>query len=131
MAGIFQFISGYFLVVIILAVFFLMSAIKILNEYERGVIFRLGRALHFAKGPGLIILIPMVDQLVKTNLQLVTYEVPSQDVITRDNVTVKVHAVVYFRVIDPLRAVIEVRDYYTATQLLAQTTLRSVCGQGD
>ena len=93
------------------------------------MIFRLGRALHFAKGPGLIILIPMVDQLVKVNLQLVTYEVPSQDVITRDNVTVKVNAVVYFRVIDPLKAIIEVRDYYCATQLLAQTTLRSVCGQ--
>ena len=129
MSGIFQFISGYFLVVIILVVFFLMSAIKILNEYERGVIFRLGRALHYAKGPGLIILIPMVDKLIKVNLQLVTYEVPSQDVITRDNVTVKVNAVVYFRVIEPMKAIIEVRDYYTATQLLAQTTLRSVCGQ--
>jgi len=125
----FQFISGSFLLVIILVVFFLMSAIKILNEYERGVIFRLGRALHFAKGPGLIILIPIVDRLIKVNLQLVTYDVPSQDIITRDNVTVKVNAVVYFRVIDPLRAVIEVRDYYAATQLLAQTTLRSVCGQ--
>jgi regulator of protease activity HflC (stomatin/prohibitin superfamily) len=129
MSGIFQFISGYFLVVIILAVFFLMSAIKILNEYERGVIFRLGRALHYAKGPGLIILIPMVDKLVKVNLQLVTYDVPSQDIITRDNVTVKVNAVVYFRVIEPMKAIIEVRDYYSATQLLAQTTLRSVCGQ--
>jgi regulator of protease activity HflC (stomatin/prohibitin superfamily) len=119
------------LVIVALAFFFLMSAIKILNEYERGVIFRLGRALHYAKGPGLIILIPIVDQLVKVNLQLVTYEVPSQDVITRDNVSVKVNAVVYFRVIDPLKAVIEVRDYYTATQLLAQTTLRSVCGQSE
>ena len=117
------------LVIIVLAVFFLISAIKILNEYERGVIFRLGRALHYAKGPGLIIIIPMVDNLVRVNLQLVTYEVPSQDVITRDNVSVKVNAVVYFRVIDPLRAIIEVRDYYAATQLLAQTTLRSVCGQ--
>ena len=125
----FQFISGSFLFVIVIAVFFLMSAIKILNEYERGVIFRLGRALPYAKGPGLIILIPMVDKLVKVNLQLVTYDVPSQDVITRDNVTMKVNAVVYFRVIDPLKAIIEVRDYCTATQLLAQTTLRSVCGQ--
>ena len=107
----FQFLSGSVLFVIVIAVFFLMSAIKILNEYERGVIFRLGRALHFAKGPGLIILIPMVDRLVKVNLQLVTYDVPSQDVITRDNVTVKVNAVVYFRVIDPLKAIIEVRDY--------------------
>jgi regulator of protease activity HflC (stomatin/prohibitin superfamily) len=119
------------LVIIALAFFFLVSAIKILNEYERGVIFRLGRALHFAKGPGLIILIPLVDKLVKVNLQLVTYDVPSQDIITRDNVTVKVNAVVYFRVIDPLKAIIEVRDYYNATQLLAQTTLRSVCGQVD
>jgi regulator of protease activity HflC (stomatin/prohibitin superfamily) len=127
----FQYLSGTVIVVIIIAVFFLMSAIKILNEFERGVIFRLGRALPYAKGPGLIILIPIVDRLVKVNLQLVTYDVPSQDIITRDNVTVKVNAVVYFRVIDPLRAVIEVRDYYNATQLLAQTTLRSVCGQVD
>ncbi len=115
----------------ILVVFFLISAIKILAEYERGVVFRLGRALERAKGPGLIIIIPMVDRLVKVNLQLVTYDVPSQDIITRDNVTVKVNAVVYFRVIDPLKAIIEVRDYYAATQLLAQTTLRSVCGQSD
>jgi regulator of protease activity HflC (stomatin/prohibitin superfamily) len=119
----------YLIVLIVLAVLFLTSAIKILNEYERGVIFRLGRALDFAKGPGLIILIPIVDKMIKVNLQLVTYDVPSQDIITRDNVTVKVNAVVYFRVIDPLKAVIEVRDYYSATQLLAQTTLRSVCGQ--
>ena len=125
----FQFISGSAMLFIILAVFFLMSAIKILNEYERGVVFRLGRALMKAKGPGLIILIPIIDNMVKVNLQLVTYDVPSQDIITRDNVTVKVNAVVYFRVMDPLKAVIEVRDYYAATQLLAQTTLRSVCGQ--
>jgi regulator of protease activity HflC (stomatin/prohibitin superfamily) len=109
--------------------FFLVSAIKVLNEYERGVIFRLGRALGRAKGPGLIILIPMVDRLAKVNLQLVTFDVPSQDVITRDNVTVKVDAVVYFRVIEPNKAIIEVQDYMTATQRLAQTTLRSVCGQ--
>ncbi|MEW6388508.1 MAG: slipin family protein [Thermodesulfobacteriota bacterium] len=124
-------LTGSFLWLFILAALFLFSAIKILNEYERGVIFRLGRALERAKGPGLIILIPMIDRLVKVNLQLVTYDVPSQDIITRDNVTVKVNAVVYFRVIDPLKAVIEVRDYYNATQLLAQTTLRSVCGQVD
>ena len=83
----FQFISGSFLFVIVIVVFFLMSAIKILNEYERGVIFRLGRALPVAKGPGLILLIPMIDKLTKVNLQLVTYDVPSQDIITRDNVT--------------------------------------------
>ena len=127
----FQFISGSFLFIIVIAVFFLMSAIKILNEFERGVIFRLGRALPQAKGPGLILLIPMIDRLTKVNLQLVTYDVPSQDIITRDNVTMKVNAVVYFRVIDPLKAIIEVRDYWNATQLLAQTTLRSVCGQVD
>jgi len=115
--------------IVVLVVFFLFSAIKILAEYERGVIFRLGRAMDRAKGPGMIILIPIVDRMVKVNLQLVTYDVPSQDIITRDNVTMKVNAVVYFRVIDPYKAVIEVRDYYAATQLLAQTTLRSVCGQ--
>src|SRR4030067_3630430 len=89
-AVMFQFISGTAMIFIILAVFFLMSAIKILNEYERGVIFRLGRALDYATGPGLIILIPIVDKMVKVNLQLVTYEVPSQDIITRANVTMKV-----------------------------------------
>jgi len=127
----FQFLSSSFVLIAIVVVFFLMSAIKILNEYERGVIFRLGRALDHAKGPGLIILIPIVDKMVKVNLQLVTYEVPPQDIITRDNVTMKVNAVVYFRVIDPLKAVIQVQDYFTATQNLAQTTLRSVCGQSD
>jgi regulator of protease activity HflC (stomatin/prohibitin superfamily) len=119
----------YAIVLLALAFFFLISAIRVLNEYERGVIFRLGRALGFAKGPGLIILIPMVDRLAKVNLQLVTFDVPSQDVITRDNVSVKVDAVVYFRVVDPNKAIIEVQDYLTATQRLAQTTLRSVCGQ--
>ncbi|MDP3181800.1 MAG: slipin family protein [Desulfobaccales bacterium] len=126
-----QYLTSTTLLIVILVVFFLMTAIKILNEYERGVIFRLGRALDYAKGPGLIILIPIVDKMVKVNLQLVTYDIPPQDIITRDNVTMKVNAVVYFRVVDPLRAVIEVRDYYSATQLLAQTTLRSVCGQVD
>jgi regulator of protease activity HflC (stomatin/prohibitin superfamily) len=119
----------YAMVLLALVFFFLVTAIKILNEYERGVIFRMGRALGYAKGPGLIILIPMVDRLVKANLQLVTFDVPSQDVITRDNVTVKVDAVVYFRVVDPNKAVIEVQNYLTATQRLSQTTLRSVCGQ--
>jgi regulator of protease activity HflC (stomatin/prohibitin superfamily) len=120
--------SGY-TVILVLLVFFLLSAVKILNEYERGVIFRLGRALPGPKGPGWIIVIPLIDRLVKVNLQLVTYDVPSQEIITRDNVSIKVNAVVYFRVIDPVKAVIEVRDYFSATQLLAQTTLRSVCGQ--
>ena len=118
-------------IILILVAFFLFSAIKVLAEYERGVVFRLGRAMERAKGPGVIIIIPMIDRLVKVNLQLVTYDVPSQDIITRDNVTVKVNAVVYFRVIDPWKAIIEVRDFIAATQLLAQTTLRSVCGQSD
>jgi regulator of protease activity HflC (stomatin/prohibitin superfamily) len=125
-----QFLTSWF-VWLIIPVFIIYSAVRILTEYERGVIFRLGRALPGAKGPGLFFLIPFVDRMVKVNLQLVTYDVPSQDIITRDNVTVKVNAVVYFRVIDSVRAIIEVRDYYAATQFLAQTTLRSVCGQSD
>ena len=104
------FLTGYFWILIVV-IFFLISAVKILAEYERGVIFRLGRALDHAKGPGMIILIPIVDRMVKVNLQLITYDVPSQDIITRDNVTMKVNAVVYFRVIDPVKAIIEVRDY--------------------
>jgi regulator of protease activity HflC (stomatin/prohibitin superfamily) len=124
-----HFIGSTLFWLVLIGAFFLISAVKILAEYERGVIFRLGRALEEAKGPGLIILIPVVDRMVKVNLQLVTYDVPSQDIITRDNVTMKVNAVVYFRVIDPVKAVIDVRDYFAATQLLAQTTLRSVCGQ--
>ena len=125
-----QFLTSW-LFWLIIPVFLIYSAVRILAEYERGVIFRLGRALPGAKGPGLFFLIPIVDRMVKVNLQLVTYDVPSQDIITRDNVTVKVNAVVYFRVIDPVKAIIDVRDYYSATQLLAQTTLRSVCGQSD
>jgi regulator of protease activity HflC (stomatin/prohibitin superfamily) len=121
----------YAMVLLALVFFFLITAIKVLNEYERGVIFRLGRTLGYAKGPGLIILIPMVDRLVKVNLQLVTFDVPSQDIITRDNVSVKVDAVVYFRVLDPTKAIIDVQNYLVATQRLAQTTMRSVCGQVD
>jgi regulator of protease activity HflC (stomatin/prohibitin superfamily) len=104
--------------------------IKVLNEYERGVIFRLGRVIG-SKGPGLIILIPIIDRMVKVDLRLVTLDVPSQDVITRDNVSVKVNAVVYFRVMTPTQAVIEVENYLYATSQLAQTTLRSVCGQAE
>jgi regulator of protease activity HflC (stomatin/prohibitin superfamily) len=115
-----------FLVVVI--VMFLTSAIKILNEYERGVIFRLGRLIG-AKGPGLIILIPIVDKMQRVSLRLVALEVPPQDVITRDNVSIKVNAVVYFRVIIPNKAVVEVENYLYATSQLSQTTLRSVCGQ--
>lgn len=116
---------------IVLAVLFLASAIRILNEYERGVIFRLGRVMDRAKGPGLIILIPVVDRMVKISLRLVAMDVPPQDVITRDNVSVKVNAVIYFRVMDSINAVVEVENYLYATSQLAQTTLRSVCGQAE
>jgi regulator of protease activity HflC (stomatin/prohibitin superfamily) len=116
--------------IVVLAVLFLSSAIRILNEYERGVIFRLGRVIK-AKGPGLIILIPIVDKLVKVSLRLVAMDVDPQDVITRDNVSVKVNAVIYFRVIDPVKAIIEVENYQYAMSQLAQTTLRSVCGQAE
>jgi regulator of protease activity HflC (stomatin/prohibitin superfamily) len=116
---------------IVLAVLFLASAIRILNEYERGVIFRLGRVMSRAKGPGLIIIIPVVDRLVKISLRLVAMDVPPQDVITRDNVSVKVNAVIYFRVMDSIKAVVEVENYLYATSQLAQTTLRSVCGQAE
>ena len=106
----------------------LASAIKILREYERGVVFRLGRLLR-AKGPGLIILIPVVDKMVKVSLRTIAMDVPPQDVITRDNVSVKVNAVLYFRVMDPEKAIIEVEDFLYATSQLAQTTLRSVLGE--
>ena len=115
---------------IVLLLFFLASAIRILNEYERGVVFRLGRVIS-AKGPGLIILIPIVDKMVKVGLRLIAMDVDPQDVITRDNVSVKVNAVIYFRVMDPVKAVIEVENYMYATSQLAQTTLRSVCGQAE
>ena len=114
--------------VVLLVAFFLSTAIRILNEYERGVIFRLGRVIK-AKGPGLIILIPVVDKMVKVSMRLVAMDVDPQDVITRDNVSVKVNAVIYFRVIDPTKAIVEVEQYQYAISQLAQTTLRSVCGQ--
>ncbi|RLB37072.1 MAG: slipin family protein, partial [Deltaproteobacteria bacterium] len=118
----------FYILALVLVVLFLASAIRILREYERGVIFRLGRVIK-TKGPGLIILIPVIDKIVKVSLRLVTMDVPSQDVITRDNVSVKVNAVVYFRVMDSQKATIEVENYLFATSQLAQTTLRSVCGQ--
>jgi regulator of protease activity HflC (stomatin/prohibitin superfamily) len=116
--------------VIVFIIFFLAAAIRILNEYERGVIFRLGRVIA-AKGPGLIILIPLIDKMVKVSLRLVAMDVDPQDVITRDNVSVKVNAVIYFRVIEPVKAIIEVENYSYAMSQLAQTTLRSVCGQAE
>jgi regulator of protease activity HflC (stomatin/prohibitin superfamily) len=119
--------SGFFFLIIFLVIL-AASAIKILREYERGVIFRLGRLIG-AKGPGIIFIIPGVDKLLRISLRLVTMDVPSQDVITRDNVSIKVNAVVYFRVVDPNKAVVEVENYLYATSQLAQTTLRSVVGQ--
>lgn len=123
-----EFMTGGFLVFVIIILSFLGMAVRILNEYERGVIFRLGR-IQGAKGPGLILLIPVIDKMVRVDLRTVTLDVPAQDAITRDNVTVKVNAVIYFRVIDPNRAVVEVENFLMATSKLAQTTLRSVMGQ--
>ncbi|BAT71328.1 conserved hypothetical protein [Thermosulfidibacter takaii ABI70S6] len=123
------FLMGNFGVVLIFfGIFFLASAVRILREYERGIIFRLGR-YYKTKGPGLIILIPIIDKMVKVSLRTVVMDVPPQDVITKDNVSIKVNAVVYFRVVVPEKAVIEVEDYLYATSQLAQTTLRSVLGE--
>ena len=116
--------------VVILAVGLLISGLKVLKEYERGVIFRLGR-LVASRGPGIIYVIPLIEKMQRIELRTVTMDVPPQDVITRDNVSVKVSAVLYFRVIEPNRAVVEVADYLFATSQLAQTTLRSVCGQAE
>jgi regulator of protease activity HflC (stomatin/prohibitin superfamily) len=116
------------IVLVVLLIMFLASAIRILNEYERAVIFRLGRIID-QKGPGLIILIPIIDKMVKVDMRTITMDIPPQDVITRDNVSIKVNAVVYFRVIDANAAVTDVENYLYATSQLAQTTLRSVCGQ--
>jgi regulator of protease activity HflC (stomatin/prohibitin superfamily) len=115
-------------VVVVLVVMFLASAIKIMNEYERAVVFRLGR-IRDVKGPGLIIIIPGIDRVVKIDMRTITMDVPPQDVITKDNVSIKVSAVVYFRVMDANSAVTNVENYLFATSQLAQTTLRSVCGQ--
>ncbi len=117
-----------FVFLIIFLLILAASAIKVLREYERGVIFRLGRLIG-AKGPGLFFIIPGIDKMLRVSLRLVTMDIPPQDVITRDNVSIKVNAVVYFRVIDPNRAVVEVENYLYATSQLAQTTLRSVVGQ--
>jgi len=121
--------SGFFFLVVFIVIV-AASAIKILREYERGVIFRLGRLIG-AKGPGIIFIIPGVDKLLRISLRLVTLDIPPQDVITHDNISIKVNAVVYFRVMDPNKAVVEVENYLYATSQLAQTTLRSVVGQAD
>ena len=118
------------IVIVILVVFFLSAALRILNEYERGVIFRLGRVIG-PKGPGLIILIPIIDKMTRVSLRLIVLDVDPQDVITRDNVSVKVNAVIYFRVIDPIKAIVQVENYSYAMSQLAQTTIRSVCGQAE
>jgi regulator of protease activity HflC (stomatin/prohibitin superfamily) len=115
-------------VVVFFGLILLFNMIKVLKEYERAVIFRLGRLIG-AKGPGLIILIPIIDRMVRIELRVITYDVPAQDVITKDNVSVKVNAVVYFQVMDPNRAVVSVMNYFEATSQIAQTTLRSVLGQ--
>ncbi len=116
------------LMIIVFGVFFIVSAVKIVKEYERAVVFRLGRLLKTYKGPGIIIIIPIIDRWVRVNLRLVAFEVPPQDIITKDNVSVKVNAVVYFRVVEPNKAITEVDDYFYATSQLSQTTLRSILG---
>jgi regulator of protease activity HflC (stomatin/prohibitin superfamily) len=117
--------------VVFLALILLASAIRIVQEYERGVIFRLGRVLPGARGPGLFFIIPVIDRMVKVNLQTVTMNVPPQDVITRDNVTVRVDAVIYFHVVEPIKAIVEIQNYLLGTSQIAQTTLRSILGRAE
>jgi regulator of protease activity HflC (stomatin/prohibitin superfamily) len=119
-----------FVFLVILAVYVLSSAIKILKEYERGVVFRLGRIIP-VKGPGLVLIWPIIDKLVKVSLRTVTMDVPPQDIITKDNITVKVNAVIYFRPVDPVRAITEVEDFYYATSQISQTSLRSILGRSQ
>ncbi len=118
-------------ILILVVVMYLMSSVKILSEYERGVIFRLGRLLPQPKGPGIVLVFAPIDRLVKIGLRVIALDVPPQDIITKDNVSVKVNAVVYFRVMDPNKAVLAVEDYFFATSQMAQTTLRSILGQSD
>jgi regulator of protease activity HflC (stomatin/prohibitin superfamily) len=125
-----QAFSTVFLVFIVFLVIVFSNAVRILREYERGVIFRLGRLIA-VKGPGLILLIPMVDKLIKVSLRTVVLDVPAQDVITKDNVSLKVNAIIYFRVVQPQKAIVEVENFLFATSQLAQTTLRSVLGQSE
>ena len=117
-------------IVVVIVILFLMSALKVAKEYERLVVFRLGRLIAM-KGPGLVIVIPVIDRLLKISLRIVTLDVPTQEVITRDNVTASVNAVIYYRVVDPNRAVVNVQNFQLATAQLAQTTLRSVAGQAE
>ncbi len=124
-------LATFFVLLAAVGLIFLVQSVKIVQEYERGVIFRLGRVISGAKGPGLFFIIPIVDKMVKVNLQTVTVNVPSQEIITRDNVTVRVDAVAYFNVVEPIRAVINIQNYLFATSQVAQTTLRSVCGTAE
>lgn len=119
-----------FLFIVLLVAYFLSAAIKILKEYERGVVFRLGRVIPL-KGPGVVLIWPIIDKLVKVSLRTITMDVPPQDIITQDNITVKVNAVVYFRPMEPIKAITEVEDFYYATSQIAQTTLRSILGQSS
>jgi regulator of protease activity HflC (stomatin/prohibitin superfamily) len=119
-----------FLFIVLVVAYFLSAAIKILKEYERGVVFRLGRVIPL-KGPGVVLIWPIIDKLVKVSLRTITMDVPPQDVITQDNITVKVNAVVYFRPLEPIKAITEVEDFYYATSQIAQTTLRSILGQSS
>ena len=130
MAGILSSAGIGIIILVILAFILLTSAVKVVQEYERGVIFRLGRLVG-AKGPGLFFIIPGIDRMQKIDLRVITMDVPAQEVITRDNVTVKVNAVIYFKVMDPSMAVVKVLDYIRATSQIAQTTLRAVLGQSD
>jgi regulator of protease activity HflC (stomatin/prohibitin superfamily) len=125
------FASPLLLVPIVAFILYIVNSIKILNEYERGVIFRLGKLLPQPKGPGVILVFAPIDRIVRVSLRTIVMDVPPQDVITRDNVSVKVNAVLYFRVMDPRRAIVEVESYHYATSQLAQTTLRSVLGEVD
>ncbi len=125
-----QFITTFLAVIILFLVFIISNSVKILREYERGVIFRLGRLIA-TKGPGLILLIPFIDRMVKVSLRTIVMDVPPQDVITKDNVSLKVNAVVYFRVVQAEKAIVEVEDYLGATSQLSQTTLRSILGQSQ
>ncbi|MGD9317122.1 MAG: slipin family protein [Anaerolineae bacterium] len=120
----------FLIAAIILLIIIIVAAVKVVQEYERGVIFRLGR-LQGAKGPGIFLIIPLVDRMIKVDLRVITLDIPSQEAITRDNVTVRVNAVAYFRVLDPSNAIVQVEDYHRATWQIAQTSLRSVLGQSD
>ncbi|MBI3543459.1 MAG: slipin family protein [Deltaproteobacteria bacterium] len=121
-------LGGGFVFILVIGFVLMIASVRVLNEYERGVVFRFGR-IQGARGPGVILLVPIAERMVRVDLRTITLDVPAQDAISRDNVTVKVNAVVYFRVVDPNRAVVEVENYLLATSKLAQTTLRSVMGQ--